>query len=172
MPYWEALNLLVQFCREHSGLTDMSWHLSTSVLVARSTSRLAKWWWHHHFLPWLLTTKWNISRRKHWIMQPTSTSTSFLMWITPSLHGTMDHKSLKDSWTTWIVSTRTSNSLWRNLPFLNINIQRRLDCVMGHKVYWKSIHTNLYLNYGTHNHIFNKKVIISTLVQEIRALWS
>lgn len=27
---------------EHSGPTDMSWHLPTSVLVARSTSRLAK----------------------------------------------------------------------------------------------------------------------------------
>jgi len=33
-----------------------------------------------------------------------------------------------------------------HLPFLDINIYRRLDDFLGHKVYRKPAHTNLYMN--------------------------
>ena len=33
-----------------------------------------------------------------------------------------------------------------HLPFLDIDIYRKMDCSLGHKVYWKLTHTNLYLH--------------------------
>jgi hypothetical protein len=39
-----------------------------------------------------------------------------------------------------------------HLPFLDINIYRKLDGSLGHEVYCKPTHTNLYLNANFHHH--------------------
>ena len=39
-----------------------------------------------------------------------------------------------------------------HLPFLDINIYRKPDGSLGHKVYRKPTHTNLYLNQNSHHH--------------------
>jgi hypothetical protein len=39
-----------------------------------------------------------------------------------------------------------------HLPFLDLDIYRRPDGSMGHKVYCKPTHTNLYLNAKSHHH--------------------
>ena len=55
------------------------------------------------FAPWLLTYIWRILRRKHWIKQHTSPSAVSLhewhLWAV-----TMDQRSWKGLWTTWILS--------------------------------------------------------------------
>jgi hypothetical protein len=57
-----------------------------------------------------------------------------------------------------------------HLPFLDIDIFRRPDGSLGHKVYRKPTHTNLYLNPGSHHHPSNKQAILATLVHRARAL--
>ena len=57
-----------------------------------------------------------------------------------------------------------------HLPFLGINIYRRWDGSMGHKIYRKSTHTDLYLNPGSHHHPSSIHAILSTLVHRGRAL--
>jgi hypothetical protein len=50
------------------------------------------------------------------------------------------------------------------LPFLDIDIYRRPDGSLGHRVYRKATHTNLYLNAGSHHLPSSKQAILSTLV--------
>jgi hypothetical protein len=57
-----------------------------------------------------------------------------------------------------------------HLPFLDIDIYRRPDGSLGHKVYRKPTHTNLYLNPGSHHHPSNKQAVLATLVHRARAL--
>ncbi|PNF33864.1 hypothetical protein B7P43_G07226 [Cryptotermes secundus] len=57
-----------------------------------------------------------------------------------------------------------------HLPFLDIDIYRRPDGSLGHRVYRKSTHTNLYLNAAFHHHPSNKQAALSTLVHRARAL--
>ncbi|PNF15534.1 hypothetical protein B7P43_G16534 [Cryptotermes secundus] len=57
-----------------------------------------------------------------------------------------------------------------HLPFLDIDIYRRPDGSLGHRVYRKSTHTNLYLNAASHHHPSNKQAALSTLVHRARAL--
>jgi hypothetical protein len=57
-----------------------------------------------------------------------------------------------------------------HLPFLDIDIYRRPDGSLGHKVYQKPTHTNLYLNPGSHHHPSNKQAVLATLVHRARAL--
>jgi hypothetical protein len=49
-------------------------------------------------------------------------------------------------------------------------LSRALDGSLGHKVYHKPTHTNLYLSTKSHYHPFNKQVVLSTLVHRVRAL--
>jgi hypothetical protein len=51
-----------------------------------------------------------------------------------------------------------------------LDIYRRLDGSLGHKVYRKPTHTNLYLNAKSHQHPSNKQVVLSTLIHRARAL--
>jgi hypothetical protein len=44
-------------------------------------------------------------------------------------------------------------------PVLDISIYRRLDGSLGHKVYQKSTHINLYLNSGSHHHPSNIQAV-------------
>ncbi|PNF22911.1 hypothetical protein B7P43_G13899, partial [Cryptotermes secundus] len=56
-----------------------------------------------------------------------------------------------------------------HFPFLDIDIYRRPDGSLGHRVYRKSTHTNLYLNAASH-HPSKKQAALSTLVHRARAL--
>jgi len=42
------------------------------------------------------------------------------------------------------------------LPFLDIDIYIKTDSSLGHKVYWKPTHTNLYLRQNSQHHPANK----------------
>jgi hypothetical protein len=57
-----------------------------------------------------------------------------------------------------------------HLPFLDRDIYRRADGSLGHRVYHKPTHTNLYLKAGSHHHPSNKQAVLSTLVHRARAL--
>jgi hypothetical protein len=57
-----------------------------------------------------------------------------------------------------------------HLPFLDIDIYRRPDGALGHKVFRKPTHTNLDLNPGSHHHPCNIQGVISTLVHRTMAL--
>jgi hypothetical protein len=57
-----------------------------------------------------------------------------------------------------------------HLPFLDIDIYRKPDGSLGHKVYHKPTHTNLYLNSNSHHHPSNKQAVLSTLVHRARSL--
>jgi hypothetical protein len=57
-----------------------------------------------------------------------------------------------------------------HLPFLDLDIYRRPDGSLGHKVYHKPTHTNLYLNAKSHHHPSNKQAVLSTLIHRARAL--
>jgi hypothetical protein len=57
-----------------------------------------------------------------------------------------------------------------HLPFVDLDIYRRLDGSLGHKVYRKPTHTNLYLNAKSHHHQSNKQAVLSTLIHKARSL--
>jgi hypothetical protein len=57
-----------------------------------------------------------------------------------------------------------------HLPFLDIDIHRKPNGSLGHKVYRKPAHTNLYFNSNSHHRPFNKQVVPSTLVLMARPL--
>ena len=57
-----------------------------------------------------------------------------------------------------------------HLPFLDIDIYRKRDSSLGHKVYRKPIHTNLYLHQLSHHHPANKHPVLSSLIHRARAL--
>jgi hypothetical protein len=57
-----------------------------------------------------------------------------------------------------------------HVPFLDIDIYRRPDGSLGHRVYHKATPTNLYLNAGSHHHPSSKQAVLSTLVHRARAL--
>jgi hypothetical protein len=51
-----------------------------------------------------------------------------------------------------------------HLPLLYIDIYRRPDGSLGHRMYRKATHTNLYLNAGSHHHPSSKQAVLSKLV--------
>jgi hypothetical protein len=51
-----------------------------------------------------------------------------------------------------------------HIPFLDIDIYRRPDGSLGHKVYRKPTHTNLYLYPESHHYPSNKQAVLATLV--------
>jgi hypothetical protein len=57
-----------------------------------------------------------------------------------------------------------------HLPFLDLDIYRRPDGSLGHKVYRKPTHSNLYLNAKSHHHPSNKQAVLSTLIHRAKAL--
>jgi hypothetical protein len=57
-----------------------------------------------------------------------------------------------------------------DIHFLDLDIYRRLDGSLGHKVYRKPTDTNLYLNDKSHHHPSNKQAVLSTLIHRARAL--
>jgi hypothetical protein len=57
-----------------------------------------------------------------------------------------------------------------HLPFLDIDIYRKMDGSLGHKVYRKPTHTNLYLHQSSHHHPANKHSVVSCLIHRAKAL--
>jgi hypothetical protein len=57
-----------------------------------------------------------------------------------------------------------------HLQFLDLDIYRRPDVSLEHKVHRKPPHTNLYLNAKSHQHPSNTQAVLSTLVHRARAL--
>ena len=57
-----------------------------------------------------------------------------------------------------------------HLPFLDIDIYRRMDSSLGHKVYRKPTHTNLYLHQHSHHHPANKHSVLSSLIHRAKTL--
>jgi hypothetical protein len=57
-----------------------------------------------------------------------------------------------------------------HLPFLDIDIYRKTDGSLGHKVYRKPTHTNLYLQQNSHHHPANKQSVLTSLVHRATTL--
>jgi hypothetical protein len=57
-----------------------------------------------------------------------------------------------------------------HLPFLDIDIYKKGDSSLGHKVYRKPTHTHLYLLQVSHHHSANKHPVISFLIHIARTL--
>jgi hypothetical protein len=57
-----------------------------------------------------------------------------------------------------------------HLPFLDIDIYRKTDGFLGHKVYRKSTHTNLYLHQNSHHHPAKKQSVLTSLIHRANAL--
>ncbi|XP_046400913.1 uncharacterized protein LOC124167151 [Ischnura elegans] len=54
------------------------------------------------------------------------------------------------------------------IPFLDILIQRKPDGTLGHSVYRKPTHTNLYLNGRSHHHPSQKQGVLTTLIHRAK----
>ena len=57
-----------------------------------------------------------------------------------------------------------------HLAFLDIDIYRKIDGTLGHKVYHKPTHTNLYLQQSSHHHPAQKQSVLTSLIHRARAL--
>ena len=57
-----------------------------------------------------------------------------------------------------------------HLPFLDIDIYRKPDGTLGHKVYCKPTHTNLYLQQSSHHHPAQKQSVLTSLIHRAIAL--
>ncbi|KAJ4447063.1 hypothetical protein ANN_09052 [Periplaneta americana] len=55
-------------------------------------------------------------------------------------------------------------------PFLDILISRKSDGTLGHRVYRKPTHTDLYLNGHSHHHPAQKRTVLSTLLHRARGI--
>jgi hypothetical protein len=50
-----------------------------------------------------------------------------------------------------------------HIPFLDIDIYRKTDNSLGHRVNRKPTHTNLYLHHNSHHHPANKQSVLASL---------
>jgi len=57
-----------------------------------------------------------------------------------------------------------------HLAFLDIDIYRKTDSSLGHKVYRKPTHTNLYLHQNSLHHPANKQSVLASLIHRAKAL--
>jgi hypothetical protein len=57
-----------------------------------------------------------------------------------------------------------------HLPFLDIDIYRKTNSSLGHKVYGKPTHTNLYPHQDSHHHPANKQPVLAFLIHRAKAL--
>jgi hypothetical protein len=58
----------------------------------------------------------------------------------------------------------------RTLPFLDVLVSRRVDGTLGHTVYRKSTHTDLYLHAKSEHHPAQKGVVLITLIRRAKTL--
>jgi hypothetical protein len=57
-----------------------------------------------------------------------------------------------------------------HLPFLEIDVYRKMDGSLCHRVYHKPTHTNLYLHQNSHHHPAHKQSVLASLIQRATAL--
>jgi hypothetical protein len=57
-----------------------------------------------------------------------------------------------------------------HLTFLDFDIYKKMYGSLGHKVYQKSNHTNLYLHQNSHHHPANKQPVLASLIHRAKAL--
>jgi hypothetical protein len=57
-----------------------------------------------------------------------------------------------------------------HLPFLDTGVYRKTDGSLGHKVYRKPTHTNLYLHQNSHHHPTHKQPDLPSLIHRVTAL--
>jgi hypothetical protein len=57
-----------------------------------------------------------------------------------------------------------------HFPFLDIDIYRKTDVSLGHRVYWKLTHTSLYLHQNSQHHPENKQSVLASLIHRATAL--
>jgi hypothetical protein len=58
----------------------------------------------------------------------------------------------------------------QSLPFLNVLVSRRPDSSLGHRVYRKPMHTDLYLHAKSAHHPAQKKGVLTSLIQHAQEL--
>jgi hypothetical protein len=58
----------------------------------------------------------------------------------------------------------------RTLPFLDVLMSRRLDETLGHTVYRKTTHTDLYLHAKSEHHPAQKRAVLTTLIRRAKTL--
>ncbi|KAJ4432648.1 hypothetical protein ANN_21271 [Periplaneta americana] len=85
----------------------------------------------------------------------------------PLWSGRTDKTSYKSFYKTSTASTPISSSPWRwsqegSLPFLDIHIHRKADGTLGHGIYRKLTHTDLYLNALSLHHPSQKKSVLTS----------
>ena len=51
-----------------------------------------------------------------------------------------------------------------------MDIYRKMDGSLGHKIYRKPTHTNLYLHPNSHHHPANKHPVLASLIHRAKAL--
>jgi hypothetical protein len=56
-----------------------------------------------------------------------------------------------------------------HIPFLDTDVYRRPNNTLGHEVYMKLTHINLYLSATSPHHPVKKQTVLSTLVHSIKA---
>jgi hypothetical protein len=57
-----------------------------------------------------------------------------------------------------------------HLPFLDVDVYRRPDYCLGHKLYRKSTHTNRYLQQDSHHHPANKFSTLTFLLHSAHTI--
>jgi hypothetical protein len=57
-----------------------------------------------------------------------------------------------------------------HLSFLDIDIYRKTDSSLGHKVYRKPTDTNLYLHQNSHHYPANKQSVLASLIHRAKTL--
>jgi hypothetical protein len=58
----------------------------------------------------------------------------------------------------------------RTVPFLDVLVSRRLDGTLGHTVYRKSTHTDLYPHAKSEHHPAQKRTVLTTLIRRAKTL--
>jgi hypothetical protein len=82
------------------------------------------------------------------------------------LKGFLNHLNSIHQFIQFTVETESEG----HLSFLDIDLYRRRDGSLDHRVYRKPTHTNIYLNAGFHHHPSSKQAALSTLVDRARAI--
>ncbi|XP_046385940.1 uncharacterized protein LOC124155816 [Ischnura elegans] len=93
---------------------------------------------------------------------------TFIIWPhgMDTLHSFVDHMNSRHPNIRFTMETETNGEL----PFLDILIRRRGDGTLGHKVYRKPTHTDLYLNGQSHHHPSQKNAVLSSLIHRAKKI--
>jgi hypothetical protein len=86
---------------------------------------------------------------------------TFVIWPhgTDELHKFLHHLNAQNAAITFTMETETDN----RLPFLDVLVEKKENGSLGHSVFRKKTHTDLYLHANSHHHPQQKSGIIKTL---------